>query len=44
MIASAIACIYPLWDALEDTFLYLMMDEAIRTGTAVKAAPQAWNE
>ena len=36
--------IYPLREALEDTYLYLMMDEAIRTGTAVKTTPQAWND
>ncbi len=36
--------IYPLKEALEDTYLYLMMDEAIRTGTTVRTSPRIWNE
>ncbi len=36
--------IYPLKEALEDTYLYYMMDEAIRTSTTVRTAPQIWNK
>ena len=34
--------IYPLKEALRDTYLYLMMDEAIRTGQSVRTLPQPW--
>ena len=36
--------IYPLKEALQDTYLYLMMDEAIRTGMPVKTQKQPWNQ
>ncbi len=35
--------IYPLKEALQDTYLYLMMDEAIRTGQSVQTEPMPWN-
>lgn len=34
--------IYPLAEALTDTYLYLKMDEAIRTGRPVKTERQIW--
>ena len=34
--------VYPLKEALQDTYLYLMMDEAIRTGQDVRTTPQPW--
>ena len=36
--------IYPLKEALQDTYLYLMMDEAIRLGRPVETTPQPWQE
>ena len=36
--------IYPLKEALQDTYLYLMMDEAIRLGQPVRTEKQPWNE
>ena len=36
--------IYPLKEALQDTYLYLKMDEAIRTGECVQTALQPWEE
>ena len=36
--------IYPLKEALQDTYLYLMMDEAIRTGRPVQTTKQPWQE
>ena len=36
--------IYPLREAMQDTYLFLMMDEAIRTGKAVRTSPQVWQE
>ena len=36
--------IYPLREALQDTYLYLTMDEAIRTGRPVTTEPQPWQE
>ena len=35
--------IYPLKEALQDTYLYLMMDEAIRTGQSVQTQKMPWN-
>ena len=35
--------IYPLKEALQDTYLYLMMDEAIRTGQSVHTEQMPWN-
>ena len=35
--------IYPLKEALQDTYLYLMMDEAIRTGQSVQTKRMPWN-
>ncbi|MBR1685227.1 MAG: hypothetical protein IJ708_08810 [Clostridia bacterium] len=34
--------IYPLKEALQDTYLYLKMDEAIRTGEKVQTTLQSW--
>ena len=36
--------IYPLADALMDTYLFLKMDEAIRSGRPVKTERQVWEE
>ena len=36
--------IYPLAEALQDTYLYLMMDEAIRTGKPVRTEQMPWME
>ena len=36
--------IYPLREALQDTYLYLTMDEAIRTGRPVRTERQPWQE
>ena len=36
--------IYPLKEALQDTYLYLMMDEAIKTGQPVQTEKMSWNE
>ncbi len=36
--------IYPLKEALQDTYLYLMMDESIRTGAPVRTQKQPWND
>ena len=36
--------IYPLREAMQDTYLFLMMDEAIRTGKTVRTSPQVWQE
>ncbi|MBQ8953060.1 MAG: Gfo/Idh/MocA family oxidoreductase [Clostridia bacterium] len=36
--------IYPLKEALQDTYLYLMMDEAIRLGRPVETKAQPWQE
>ena len=35
--------IYPLKEALQDTYLYLKMDEAIRNGAAVETEEMPWN-
>lgn len=34
--------IYPLEEALQDTYLYLTMDESIRQGMALKTTTQTW--
>jgi len=36
--------IYSLEDALQDTYLYLKMDEAIATGAPVRTERQPWNQ
>ena len=36
--------IYPLKEALQDSYLYLMMDEAIRTGAPVRTTKQIWQD
>lgn len=35
--------VYPLSDALQDTYLYLLMEESIRTGRAVQTQRQPWH-
>lgn len=35
--------IYPLEEALQDTYLYLMMDEAIRSGREIETFSQVWS-
>jgi hypothetical protein len=34
--------IYPLAEALTDTYLFMKMDEAIRTGGPVRTQTQVW--
>ena len=34
--------IYPLREALQDTYLHLMLDESIRRGEAVETQTQNW--
>ena len=34
--------IYPLREALQDTYLHLMLDESIRTGRIVDTVSQSW--
>ncbi len=36
--------IYPLREALQDTYLFLMMDEAIKTGKEVRTSVMPWQE
>ena len=36
--------VYPLEEALQDTYLYLMMDQAIESGEMVKACAADWQE
>ena len=34
--------IYPLTEALQDTYLHLMLDESIRTGKKIRTSAQSW--
>ncbi len=36
--------IYPLEEALQDTYLHLMLDESIRTGGTIRTQSQSWAE
>ena len=36
--------VYPLAEALQDTYMYLMMDEAVRTGQPVRIEKMPWME
>ncbi len=36
--------IYPLEEALQDTYLYLIMDEAVKLGEAINTSSQIWTD